>query len=121
MADVLALRGLRVLALCGALEEEQHRRQPFAIDLEVAFDAAKAGESDDLADTVDYGALTAEVVAVANGERFVLMERFAQRVSEVVLADRRVESVGVTVTKLRPPVPEDLATASVSITRIRAS
>ena len=35
MADVIQLRGLRALGFCGALPEEQERRQPFEVDLDV--------------------------------------------------------------------------------------
>ncbi len=47
------------------------------------------------------------------------MERMARRLSDAVLADDRVGAVTITVTKLRPPVPEDLDTAAVTIRRSR--
>ena len=47
-------------------------------------------------------------------ERFALLERLAERIAEVVLADDAGSpSVTVAVRKLRPPVPVDLATAGV--------
>lgn len=119
MADRLEIRGLRALGYCGALPEEQERRQPFEVDLDVDCDLAPAGASDDLADTVDYGALCAAVESVVVDERFALMERMAERIAEVVLSDGRVSAVGVTVRKLRPPVPQQLDTAGVSIRRSR--
>ena len=56
---------------------------------------------------------------IVGSERFTLLERLAQRIADEILADERVEAVAVTVRKLRPPVPVDLATAAVSITRSR--
>jgi dihydroneopterin aldolase len=50
-------------------------------------------------------------------ERFALLERLATRIAEVVCRDPRVLSVTVTVRKLRPPVPVDLTSAAVRITR----
>jgi hypothetical protein len=38
MPDRIELRGLRVLAYCGALPEEQVRRQPFSIDADIEAD-----------------------------------------------------------------------------------
>jgi 2-amino-4-hydroxy-6-hydroxymethyldihydropteridine diphosphokinase len=56
--------------------------------------------------------LVAAAAAVVTGEQWRLLERLARRVAEAVLAtDRRVAAVTVSVRKLRPPVPADLASA----------
>ena len=115
MSDRIELRGLSVSAVCGVLPEEKVRRQP--LDLDVYTDLTAALTTDDLADTVDYGTLCALVACIADRESFDLMERFASRVAEDVLATSGVEAVTVAVRKLRPPVPEDLATSGVRIHR----
>ena len=115
--DIIELRDLRVSAFCGVLPEETTRRQPFAFDLDVHIDLTAAAVSDDLADTVDYGALCGLVAGIAAAERFSLLERFADRVAEAVLAVDRVEAVTVVVHKLRPPVAEALGTSGVRIHR----
>jgi len=117
--DVIELRGLRALGRHGVLEEEKARDQPFEVDLDVEASLAAAGASDALGDTVDYGRLVEEVVAVVAGEPCRLLERLAERIAEVVLADDRVTGVTVAVRKLRPPVPFDLGTAGVRLTRRR--
>ena len=120
MTDRIELRGLRVLAVCGALPEERERPQPFEVDVDIDVDLGPAGGSDALADTVDYGGLARAAARVAAEGRFTLMERLAERIAEEAGADARVESVTVAVRKLRPPVPVDLASAGVRITRRRA-
>lgn len=115
--DVIELRDLRVSALCGVLPEEIVRRQPFAFDIDVHVGLSEATVSDDLADTVDYGSLCGLVSGIADDERFSLLERFAGRVAEALLAVDRVEAVTVTVRKLRPPVAEALGTSGVRIHR----
>jgi len=117
VSDWIELRGLRVSAGCGVLSEEKARRQPLELDLDVYADLAAALTTDDLADTVDYGALCALVAGIADRESFDLLERFASRVAEGVLATSGVEAVTVAVRKLRPPVPEDLTTSGVRIHR----
>ena len=118
--DRLVLRGLRVMALCGALPEERDRVQPFELDVDIGVDLAPAGRSDQLGDTVDYGRVSDAIVAAATGEQFTLMEAMAQRVAEACLAaDRRAGWVAVEVRKLRPPVPHPLAASGVRITRHR--
>jgi dihydroneopterin aldolase len=120
-ADVIELRGLRVVSYCGALPEEQVRAQPFEFDVDVWTDLARAGGSDRLDDTVDYGALCDTIAATALGARVALMEHLAQLVADAVLATEAVDAVAVTVRKLRPPVPQDLATAGVRIHRANHS
>lgn len=119
MTGVLELRGLRVLGLCGALPEERERPQPLEVDLDVAADLTRAAGSDELADTIDYGAVCGVVERVMHEEHFTLLERLAGRIAEVVLADDRVLEVTVSVRKLRPPVPHQLDTAGVRLTVAR--
>lgn len=119
MSDRICLQGLRVIGTHGDRPEEQTRAQPFEIDLYADVDLAPAGRSDHLTDTVDYGALVEAVNRVVACERFHLLEALAERIAEVTLMDERVESVTVTLRKLRPPVPVDLASVGVRITRRR--
>jgi len=118
--DRVELRGLRVMALCGILPEERVRKQPFEIDVDVYVDLRRAGATDDLHVTVDYGALCADIDALAENEQYGLLERFAARVAEVTLARPSVTAVTVTVRKLRPPVAQDLATSGTRIHRARS-
>jgi dihydroneopterin aldolase len=117
--DLIALRGLRVVGTHGVLPEEHARAQPFEVDLEIAADLSAAGASDHLEDTIDYGAVTAAVVAVMTGAHADLLEHLAQRIAEATftVAGTRAEAVTVTVRKLRPPVPSDLAVSEVRIRR----
>ena len=117
--DVIELRGLRALGICGALPEEQERVQPLEVDLDVVADLSTAGRTDELGDTIDYGSLAAAVEQVITTERFTLLERLAERITEVVLATDGVLAVTVSVRKLRPPVPQQLTTSGVRITRPR--
>lgn len=117
--DVIELRGLRAMGICGALPEEQVRPQPLEVDLDVVADLTSACASDALDDTIDYAGLATEVERVLTAERFTLLERLAERLAEVVLADARVLEVHVGVRKLRPPVPQQLATSGVRVRRER--
>ena len=110
---------MRVLGTHGALPEEQVRAQPFEVDLDVFLDLAPAGRSDDLEQTLDYGALSERVASIVANEHVALLERLAEKIAAAVLADERVTSVAVTIRKLRPPVPVDLDTAAVTIIRDR--
>jgi dihydroneopterin aldolase len=117
VTDRIELRGLRVLGTHGALAEEATRAQPCEVDLDVVTDMRKAGTTDDLADAVDYGELTGRVASLIGREHHTLLERLAERIADDVLSDPRVISVTVTLRKLRPPVPHDLASAGVRVER----
>ena len=116
MGDRIELRGLRVTAVCGVLPEEQTRPQPFELDVDIEADLGPAGRSDDLGDTVDYGAVCEMVASLAASGRFALMEAFAHRVADEVLTTQPLaDSVMVSVQKLRPPVAHHLDTSGVRI------
>jgi dihydroneopterin aldolase len=118
--DRIELRGLRVLARCGVLPFEQDQDQPLEIDLDLLCDLRAAGASDHLADTVDYGEVCSTVERAAASEPVALLERLATRVADAVLTlDARIAGVDLVVRKLRPPVPQQLATSGVRILRRR--
>ncbi len=117
--DVIEVRGLELLVFCGVLPEEQARRQPFEFDLDIELDMTEAGATDDLDATVDYGALSNRLADILFAERFMLLERMATRVAQVVLESRRVEGVTVVARKLRPPVAQHIHTTGVRIRRTR--
>lgn len=118
--DRIELRGLELLVYCGVLDEEQARRQPFTFDIDIYLDMAAAAAGDDLSGTVDYGATIALISETLEAERFLLLERLATRVADLVLSDGNAESVTVEVHKVRPPVASILASTGVRIHRSRA-
>jgi 7,8-dihydroneopterin aldolase/epimerase/oxygenase len=115
--DRILISGLRELGVHGVLPEEQIRPQPFEIDLELLIDVSAAGESDDLDDTVDYGAVCDAVSRIVSSESYRLLERLASRIAEVCRADPRVVGAVVEVRKLHPPVRALLDYAAVRIER----
>jgi FolB domain-containing protein len=118
--DAIELRGLRLRAVVGVLEWERRVAQPLELDLDVHLDLAAAGASDDLRDTVDYGRLCQIAEQVAADGGFELLEALADHVARAVLdADARISSVAVAARKLQPPVPQQLATSGVRVTRAR--
>lgn len=119
-ADRIELHGLRLLGRHGLLPEERSRAQPFEVDLAIEADLAPSGAHDDLVETVDYGKVVSRVAEVVQSGDHLLLEALAEAIASVVLSDERALAVTVSVRKLRPPVPHDLASAGVTIRRSRA-
>jgi dihydroneopterin aldolase len=98
---------------------ERERGQPFVVDIALRFDTRAAASADDLAETVDYGALAHRVAAIVEGEPVALVETLAQRIADAVLAHPLVEETEVTVHKPEAPVPVQVDDVAVRITRRR--
>lgn len=111
--DRLELRGLLLDAPVGVLESEKLAPQPIRIDLDVVMDFTAPGGSDDLSDTVNYADIVDLAEAVATSHHHELLESIADEIARGTLAlDGRIGAVEVTVTKLHPPVLQNLATVA---------
>ena len=120
MSDRIEIRDLRVLGVHGVLPEERDRAQPFAVDIVAWVDTTAAQQSDNLADTVDYGELARVAADVVGGRSYRLLEALAGRLaSALLIVDPRLEAVEVTVRKLRPPLELDVGSAGVRVRRAR--
>src|SRR3954463_13583905 len=105
MADRIELRGLRVRGNHGVFEHERRDGQDFVVDVTVWVDLAAAAASDDLADTVDYGALAQLAADVVAGPPRNLIETVAAEIADAVMADERLHAVEVVVHKPDAPIP----------------
>ncbi len=105
--DRIELRGMSFQGRHGVRPAERDQAQEFKVDLEIQADLTKAGQTDRLADTVDYTQARAAVREVIEGESMQLLESLA---SEAVL---------VRVAK-RPASMQPIESAAVRINRTRA-
>lgn len=120
--DTITLTGVHANGTHGVLTFEHERPQTFVVDVTLHLDLAAAGQSDDLNDTIDYGRVAKDIVAVIEGPHVDLIERLAQRIADKILADApAVASIDVTVHKPHAPIVVAFADVSVSISRVRAT
>jgi dihydroneopterin aldolase len=120
MSDRIVLEGIEFYGYHGVSEAERVTGRRFTVDLSVKCDLRKAGLTDDVADTIDYGKLARQVIEIARGKRFKLIEALAEAIAAGVLENERAESVRVRVRKLHPPIDDVIAAATVEIKRKRA-
>jgi len=119
LTDRITLTGLRVFGRHGVFDHEREDGQDFVVDVTVWIDLAAASASDDLADTMDYGALAQRAAAIVGGEPCRLIEAVAGRVADDVMGDDRVHAVEVTIHKPSAPIPLDFADVAVTARRSR--
>jgi FolB domain-containing protein len=113
--DAITVGDLRVPCILGTTEAERARRQEVLVSFTLHLDLRRAGGSDRLEDTVDYGELAGRVTALLEASSFHLLEALAEEVAAVCLRDSRVHRVEV---EARKPRAVPLAAwAGVRITR----
>ena len=120
MSDQLAVRGIEIHAHHGVFDFERRDGQVFVIDLLLGIDTRPAAASDDLARTVDYGTLVANVRTAVENDPVDLIETLAQRIADVCLAEERVDWTEVTVHKPHAPSTTTFADVALTIRRSRA-
>lgn len=119
MTDRILLTGLRVFGRHGVFDFERAEGQDFVVDVELELDTRVAAASDELTDTVDYGALAAGLAQVIEGEPVNLIETLAERLAARCLDVALVDEVEVIVHKPNAPVPHPFADVAVTIHRSR--
>jgi dihydroneopterin aldolase len=120
MSDRILIDGIEFYGFHGVAEAERAVGHRFRADVTLELDLHGAGASDNLTQTVDYGAAVTEVLAVGTGEPVRLLETLAERTAARLLASfPLLRAVEVRITKLLPPVPAVVAACSVEIRRER--
>ncbi|MEH7491709.1 dihydroneopterin aldolase [Neobacillus niacini] len=104
----------------GVFPEETRLGQRFVIDLMVLVDLKKAGQSDELEFSVNYGELFQVCKEVVEGEPYKLIEAVAEKIAQTVLGQfALVSEVTIKVIKPDPPIPGHYQSVAVEITRRR--
>lgn len=120
--DTIRLTGVRANGTHGVLDFEHERAQPFIVDATLHLDLTRAGRTDALGDTVDYGKVAKAIVDVIEGDHVDLIEKLAQEIADRVFAvDTAIREVEVTVHKPHAPITVPFDDVAVTIARTRES
>jgi dihydroneopterin aldolase len=85
--DIIFLRGLHIETTIGVYDWERVIKQTVILDLEMGTDIRPAAASDDIADTLDYKALSKRVIGFVESSEFLLVETLAEKVAELLLQE----------------------------------
>jgi len=81
------IEGLRVDTVIGVYDWERTIQQTLVIDLMMTTDNARAAKEDNLAYTLDYGAIAARVTSFVAASRFQLLEALAEALADLVMTE----------------------------------
>jgi len=115
--DRIHIRDLTVRCIIGIYPEERREKQDVVVNITLEANLRAACQSDRLDDTVDYKGLKRRIIAMIESSSRFLIERLAQDVAELCLAEPKVTRVTVSVDK--PGALRFARSVAVEITRAR--
>jgi len=87
LKDIVFIEDLRIQTVIGIYDWEREITQTVSLDLQMAFDIRNAGKSDDIADTLDYKAVSKRLIQFVEASEFQLVEALAERCAHIVLKE----------------------------------
>ncbi len=97
--DTIFLEQVKVQTKLGVPDWERMVAQTIILDIEIGYDLSKAGKSDGIEDTIDYGAVVARIRETLNENSFKLVEALAEHVCQLILSEFKALSVKTKVAK----------------------
>lgn len=116
--DRIIIKDLETFGYHGVFEEEAFLGQKFLVSAVLYLNTRKAGKTDNLKESLDYGEVCQLIKKLVETERYRLIERLAEEIAEkLLLAFPMVRTVEITVKKPWAPVLITMDTVAVSIVR----
>ncbi len=97
--DKVFIEALEIETLIGIYDWERRIRQTLQFDIEMAFDNRKPAATDNIADTLDYKAVSRRLVEYVSASSFGLVETLAERCAEIILDEFAVSQVRLKLSK----------------------
>jgi FolB domain-containing protein len=97
--DAIHIDHLLLRTIIGINPEERENFQDVVISLTCYTDTRRAGQSDEIEDTLNYRSVTKRIIDHVEGSRYQLVEALAASIAHLVLTEFDVERVRVRVDK----------------------
>ncbi|MBE9533283.1 MAG: dihydroneopterin aldolase [Proteobacteria bacterium] len=97
--DKIFLNNLDIDTIIGIYDWERETLQTLSFDLEMDWDISKAAKSDDIADTLDYGAIATSIVTFVEASRYQLIETLAEDLCALLLNNYPIPKLKLTLSK----------------------
>jgi 7,8-dihydroneopterin aldolase/epimerase/oxygenase len=135
--DLIFIEGFRGQTVIGIHATELHRPQPLVIDLVAGVARARACDTDQIADTIDYGEVRLRLQRLMAEHGVQLLEALAEQIAHILLYEFRaqwvrvrvakpqkfhdVQGVGVMIERRRPPAAEPAPSRGAAIVQLLGS
>lgn len=113
------ITGLSIYTHHGVSKAEQEVGQRLLVDVSFELSICDATVTDQLDDTVDYGAVCQEVWLVAQNRSYKTLERLGSAICDHLMDHFGVDSVMVRCTKPQPPIPLPVGDVAVEVWKER--
>ena len=98
--DKVFIEALEIECVIGIYDWERKIRQPVVLDIEMAFDNRKPAASDDIADTLDYKAISKRLIQFVSESSFGLVEALAEHCCRIIIEEFGVAEVKLKLSKI---------------------
>jgi len=112
----ITITDLEVYFHVGVPDEERAKPQRLLLTVEMIHDFSSAAATDRITKTIDYYAVSQQIMALGKGRNWKLIEKLATDVADLVLGEFQPTAVSVTVKKFILP---QAAHVSVSLSKQR--
>ena len=99
MDDVIVIKDLRLRGIIGINDWEREKRQDILVNITLYGDLSKAGESDQIEDTINYRTVTKKAITHVEGSERFTVEALATDLAKIALTEPGVTRVMVSVEK----------------------
>ena len=113
--DFIFISDLRLDILIGVYDWERKVPQTVQLDLEIGIPDAGRPRSDRIRETIDYAKVIERIKASLQQDRFLLVERLAEHLAQIVMTEFKAPWVKVSVSKLA--VEKDVKRVGITIER----
>ncbi|MDL4840508.1 dihydroneopterin aldolase [Aquibacillus rhizosphaerae] len=118
--DKIYLNKMSFYGYHGLFPEENKLGQRFIVDLVLEVDLQKAGESDDMNDSINYGTIFQVTQEVVEGKSRNLVEAVANDIADKLFSTfAKLSACTVKVYKPDPPIPGHYESVAIEIRRER--
>jgi dihydroneopterin aldolase len=99
LMDIVFIEDLRIDTVIGIYDWERRVRQTLSLDIEMAFDNTRPAGSDDIADTLNYKAVSKRLIDYVSESNFGLVETLAERCVAIIREEFGVSWVRLKLSK----------------------
>lgn len=98
--DIIFLEEIKLDILIGIYEWERKVPQTIRIDIDIGLPHSRAGTTDSIVDTIDYGTVMERIRKTAAEQHFSLVEALAEHIAALIRTEFGAPWVKVSVAKL---------------------